>query len=159
MFAQNQIAYLGHVINEHGVSTDPSKILTVQEWPTPTCVKELHGFLGLARYYRKFVQHFGIIARPIFHLLKKHQQFVWTSDTQQAFDTLKLKLVSAPVLQLPDFTKKFTIDTDACAYGVGAVLQQEGHPIAYMSKPLGPKNRGLSTYEKECMAILMAVEQ
>ena len=125
----------------------------------PTYVNEVHGFLGLAGYYRKFVQHFGIIARPLFNLLKKHQQFVWTSDTQQAFDTLKLKLVSAPVLQLPDFTKKFTIDTDACAYGVGAVLQQEGHPIAYMSKPLGPKNRGLSTYEKECMAILMAIEQ
>lgn len=76
-------------------------------------------FLGLAGYYRKFVQHFGIIARPLFNLLKKHQQFVWTSDTQQAFDTLKLKLVTAPVKQLPDFSKKFTIDTDACTYGVG----------------------------------------
>ena len=113
----------------------------------------------MAGYYRKFVQHFGIIARPLFNLLKKNHQFVWTNDTQQAFDTLKLKLTTAPVLQLPDFSKKFVIDTDACAYGVGAVLQQDGHPIAYMSKPLGPKNRGLSTYEKECMAILMVVEQ
>lgn len=84
---------------------------------------------------------------------------MWTKETQTAFELLQQSLISAPVLQLPDFTKPFTIDTDACDYGVGAVLQQGGHPIAYMSKPLGPKNRGLSTYEKECLAILMAVEQ
>lgn len=120
----------------------------------------MRSFLGLTGYYRKFVRHFGIIARPLlFNLLMKNQLFVWTSDTQQAFDSLKEKLISAPVLQLPDFNKQFVIDTDACAHGVSAVLQQDGHPIAYMSKPLGPRNRGLSTYEKECMAILMAVEQ
>jgi hypothetical protein len=72
---------------------------------------------------------------------------------------LKQSLTEAPVLRLPDFSKTFVIDTDACDTGVGAVLQQEGHPIAYMSRPLGPKNRGLSTYEKECLAILMAIEQ
>lgn len=131
----------------------------IQKWPSPQCAKDVRSFLGLAGYYRKFVWHFGIIARPLFNLLKKNQLFVWTSDTQQAFDTLKDKLVSAPVLQLPDFSKQFVIDTDACAYGVGVVLQQDGHPIVYMSKPLRPKNRGLSTYEKECLAILMAVDQ
>lgn len=84
---------------------------------------------------------------------------MWTDDTQTAFALLKQHLISAPILQLPDFIKPFTIDTDACDYVVGAVLQQDGHPIAYMSKPRGPKNRGLSTCEKQCMAILMAVEQ
>ena len=105
------------------------------------------------------MQHFGIIARPLFNLLKKSAPFVWTSDTEIAFQLLKKKLVEAPVLKLPDFSKPFTIDTYACDIGVGAVLQQEGHPIAYMSKPLGPRNRGLLTYEKECLAVLMAVEQ
>lgn len=156
---QQQIAYLGHVINAEGVSTDPSKIETIKQWPTPSNAKKVRSFLGLAGYYRKFVKHFGIIARPLFNLLKKGRPFVWTDDTQTAFSLLQQRLISASVLQLPDFSKPFVIDTDACEYGVGAVLQQGGHPIAYMSKPLGPKNGGLSTYEKECMAILMAVEQ
>jgi hypothetical protein len=113
----------------------------------------------LAGYYRKFVRHFGIIARPLFNLLKKNTPFVWTQATDQAFHLLKQNLVQAPVLRLSDFNKSFVVDTDACDTGVGAVLQQEGHPIAYMSKPLGVKNRGLSTFEKECIAILMAIEQ
>jgi hypothetical protein len=119
----------------------------------------VRSFLGLAGYYRKFVQQFGIIARPLFNLLKKGAPFVWTSESETAFQLLKQRLIEAPVLKLPDFSKTFTIDTDACDTGVGAVLQQEGHPIAYMSKPLGPKNRGLSTYEKECLAVLMAIDQ
>ncbi|KAM3348690.1 hypothetical protein ACQJBY_022133 [Aegilops geniculata] len=158
-FGQQHIAYLGHVINAAGVSTDPSKIDTIKNWPKPMNVNEVRSFLGLAGYYHKFVKHFGIIARPMFNLLKKGHPFVWTDETQKAFELLKQGLISAPVLQLPDFSKTFVIDTDACDYGVGAVLQQGGHPIAYMSKPLGPKHRGLSTYEKECLAILMAVEQ
>jgi hypothetical protein len=158
-FGQTQISYLGHVINSQGVASDPQKISKVASWPTPQNSKDVRSFLGLAGYYRKFVQHFGIIARPLFNLLKKNMPFVWTSETDTAFQLLKNKLVEAPVLKLPDFSKPFVIDTDACDTGVGAVLQQDGHPIAYMSKPLAPKNRGLSTYEKECLAVLMAIEQ
>lgn len=158
-FGQQKIAYLGHVISAEGVATDPSKVRTIEQWPTPSSAKEVSSFLGLAGYYRKFVKHFGIIARSLFNLLKKNQPFLWTSETNTAFKLLQQSLISAPVLQLPDIEKPFVIDTDACDYGVGAVLHQGGHPIAYMSKPLGPKNRGLSTYEKECLAILMAVEQ
>jgi hypothetical protein len=158
-FGQQQISYLGHVINSNGVSSDPDKINKVAQWPTPANNKDVRSFLGLAGYYRKFVKHFGIIARPLFNLLKKNTPFVWTDDTDTAFQLLKQSLIEAPVLRLPDFGKTFVIDTDACDTGVGAVLQQEGHPIAYMSKPLSPKNRGLSTYEKECLAILMAIEQ
>lgn len=146
------------MINADGVLTDPNKIDTIKKWPLPGNTKEVRSFLGLAGYYRKFVKNFGIIARPLFNLLKKHQPFVWTDDTQKAFTLLQQGLIPAPVLQLPDFSKQFVIDTDACDSEVGAVLEQGGHPIAYMSKPLGPKHRGLSTYEKECLAILMAVE-
>lgn len=113
----------------------------------------------MAGYYRKFIKHFGIIARPLFNLLKKNQPFLWTSKTDTAFDLLQNSLTTTPVLKLPDITKPFMIDTDACDYGVGAVLHQGGHPIVYMRKPLGPKNRGLSTYKKERLAILMAVDQ
>jgi hypothetical protein len=158
-FGQQRISYLGLVIDHNGVASDPSKIQKVANWPTPANCKDVRSFLGLAGYYRKFVKHFAIIARPLFNLLKKNTPFLWTSDTDKAFQLLKQSLVEAPVLSLPDFNKTFVVDTDACDTGVGAVLQQDGHPIAYMSKPLCNKNKGLSTYEKECLAILMAVEQ
>lgn len=103
--------------------------------------------------------HFGIIARPLFNIVKKHTPFVWTEATDTAFQLLKQRLIEALVLQLPNFSKSFAIDTNACDTGVGTVLQQDGHPVAYMSTPLVPKNRGLSTYEKECLEVLMAIEQ
>ncbi|WVZ48794.1 LOW QUALITY PROTEIN: hypothetical protein U9M48_000203 [Paspalum notatum var. saurae] len=158
-FAQRQISYLGHVISSEGVSTDSSKVDAVTSWPTPTNVKELRSFLGLTGYYRKFVRHFAIIARPLTDLLKKHALFVWSSEHQSSFDALKQALSSAPVLAMLDFSHPFCIETDACTNGVGAVLLQGGHPLAYISKPLGPKSMGLSTYEKEYLAILLAVEQ
>lgn len=105
---------MGHVINADGVSTDPSKIDTIKHWPTPLNVKEVHSFLGLAGYYRKFVKHFGITARPLFNLLKKGYPFVWTEETHKAFNLLKNGLISVSVLQLPDFSKTSMIDTDAC---------------------------------------------
>jgi hypothetical protein len=158
-FAQRQISYLGHIISAEGISTDNSKISSITTWPAPSNAKELRSFLGLAGYYRKFVKHFAILAKPLTSLLKKHTVFVWTSEHQAAFDALKSALSTAPVLATPDFSKQFCIETDACAYGIGAVLLQNGHPLAYISKSLGPKSAGLSTYEKEYMAILLAVEQ
>jgi transposase InsO family protein len=158
-FAHNTIAYLGHVISSHGVATDPSKIEAISSWHVPANTKELRSFLGLAGYYMKFVQHFGAISQPLTSLLKKGVLFIWTMDHQVAFQALKHALVLAPVLALPNFTKPFIIETDASDGGVGAVLMQVGHPIAFLSKALGPKSRGLSTYEKEFMAILLAVQQ
>jgi hypothetical protein len=156
---KNQVAYLGYVITAQGVATDLEKIKVIENWQTPTNAKELRSFLGLAGFYRKFVKNFGVISRPLFNLLKKYALFVWTQDHQTSFDLLKQALVSAPVLALPDFTKQFCIYTDACQTGVGAVLMQNGHPLAFLSRALGPKNQGLSTYEKEYMAILLAVTQ
>lgn len=158
-FAVNKVSYLGHVVSQAGVSTDPTKIQAIVDWPTPSCVKELRSFLGLAGYYRKFIRHFGVISQPLTSLLKKGIIFVWTPDHDVAFQTLKQALVTAPVLALPDFSTPFMIETDASDTGIGAVLMQRGHPLAFLSKTLGPKSRGLSTYEKEYMAILTAVQQ
>jgi hypothetical protein len=158
-FAQRRIAYLGHVISEEGVSTDLVKVEAIQQWPVPVNVKQLRRFLGLARYYQKFVKNFGIIAKPLTELLKKHTFFIWTDTHGHAFDTLKIALVLAPMLALPNFSKKIQLETDASDQGVGAVLMQEGHPLAFNSKALGPRTRGLSTYEKEYLAILIAVDQ
>lgn len=140
------------------MATDPEKISAVKSWPTSRSVKDIRSFLGLAGYYHKFVKNFGIMSRPLTSLLKKGQLFVWTEDHDQAFQALKTALVSAPVLALPDFAKTFEIETDACDSGIGAVLHQAGHPIAFVSKTLGPRHQTLSTYEKECLAILMAVD-
>ena len=147
------------MISGNGVQIDPGKISAVVNWPTPTSVKELRGFLGLAGYYRKFVRHFGILAKPLTELLRKNSLFQWTPVHAQSFQALKTALSSSPVLALPDFSKPFSIETDACATGIGAVLMQAGHPLAFLSKALGPRSRGLSTYEKEYMAVLMAVQQ
>ena len=144
---------------KRGVSSDTSKVTTIEKWQTPTNIKEDRGFLGMDLYYRKFIKHYGIIARPLTDMLKKGVPFVWTSITEEAFVTLKHALVSALVLALPDFSKPFMIKTDACEYAVGAVFHQEGHPIAYLSKAMGPRTKGLSTYEKEALAILEALKR
>jgi hypothetical protein len=101
--------------------------------------------------------HIGIISQPLTNLLKKKVLFVWTEDHGTAFATLKQALSSAPVLALSNFSKPFVIETDACDSGVGVVLMQDGHPLTFLSKALGPKSKGLSTYE-EYMAILIAVQ-
>ena len=128
--------YLGHIISTNGVGTDPTKIQAMLYWPTPTSVTELRAFLGLNGYYKRFVRNYGVMAKPLTHLLRL-KQFTWTQDAQQAFDELKVAMTRTPVLVLPDFQQSFTMETDACQDGIGAVLMQRGQPIAYLSKALG----------------------
>jgi hypothetical protein len=157
-FSQRQIEYLGHVISAAGVATDSSKTQAMKDWPVPISATELRGFLGLTGYYRKFVARYGIIAKPLTQLLTK-KGFQWSEQAQQAFDQLKHAMVNTPVLALPNFDRPFSIETDACDTGIGAVLVQDAHPIAYFSKALGVKNQQLSTYEKEFLAVMMVVDK
>jgi hypothetical protein len=99
------------------------------------------------------VKHFTIIIQPLTKLLKKGALFVWAQLQKKEFHTFKQDLVTTPVLALPNFTKTFVLEIDACDFGIGVVLMQEGHPLAFLSKSLGLKSRDLSTYEKEYMAI------
>jgi len=116
-------------------------------------------FFGLAGYYRHFVRHFAIIAKPLTELLKKGVPFHWTEPQANSFQALKDALTTALVLALPDFKKPFCVETEASGIGIGAILMQGGHPLAFLSKALGPRSQGLSTYEKEYMAILLALDQ
>lgn len=157
-FAQEEIEYLGHIISEAGVATDPSKIAIIQQWPQPTNVSELRAFLGMAGYYRRFIQGYGMICRPLFNTLKK-DAFQWGPDQQQAFAQIKLIMSTPPVLALPDFSQPFVLEADASGTGLGAVLMQNGKPISFLSRTLGTKASAASTYEKEAMAILEALKK
>ncbi|WMV29813.1 hypothetical protein MTR67_023198 [Solanum verrucosum] len=130
----------------------------MSEWPTPTTLRALRGFLGLTGYYRKYVRNYGIICRPLTDLLKK-DAFRWNEEADQAFIALKHAMSNAPVLALPDYTKEFIVETDASLTGIGAVLMQGSRPIAYFSKVLAPRHRGKSIYEKEYMSLLNDVDK
>jgi hypothetical protein len=152
------VEYLGHIISAEGVSTDPTKIVDIVKWKIPHTIKKLRGFLGLTGYYRRFIKGYATICHPLYAALKK-DQFAWGPAQQHAFEALKLVMSTPPLLSLPNFTKPFTLETDACASGIGAVLMQEGKPLAYFSKCLGPKNSAQSIYEKEALAILQALKK
>ena len=124
----------------------------------PSSVKELRSFLGLAGYYRHFVKHFGVITRPLTELLKKGVPFAWSTVHDVAFHALKQALTSALVLVLLDFSKPFSVETDTSGTGIDVVLTQDGHPLAFLSKSLCPHSQGLSTYEKEYLDILLALD-
>ena len=158
VFAAEKVEYLGHVITQEGVSTEDSKIDAMKQWPTPTNVKQLRGFLGLTGYYRRFIKNYASISHPLTQLLKKNS-FQWGQEAQVAFETLKQAMIQAPVLRLPNFEEEFVLETDASGGGIGAVLQQQGHPIAYFSKTLAPRHQTLSTYEKELLAVIQALDK
>jgi len=157
-FAQEEVIYLGHIIGRQGVRMDPEKVSAMRDWPIPRSIKALRGFLGLTGYYRKFIHQYGSIARALTQLLKK-DSFQWCIEAEVAFLQLKEAMTQAPVLALPDFSKKIIIECDASGVGIGAVLMQEKQPIAYFSKALHGRNLNLSTYEKEMLALVAAVQK
>jgi hypothetical protein len=156
-FAVDEVDYLGHLISQQGVRADPSKLEAMATWPLPHNVKSLRGFLGLTGYYRKFIRNYGSLAAPLTSLLKKNA-FHWTPSATTAFQSLKQAMLLPPVLRLPDFNQPFVIECDASGSGLGAVLMQDRQPIAFLSKALKGRALLLSTYEKELLSLVTAVQ-
>ena len=158
-FLQSQVQYLGHVISRSGIATDPKKTEKVASWPTSTSKSEVQKFLGFTGYYRRFVKDFASVARPLHRLTERNTSFLWTDDCQRAFDELRQRLCSAPVLAFPDFTRQFILDTDASDVGIGAVLSQkdeEGREqvIAYGSRALSKSERRYCVTRRELLAVV-----
>nr|AAS90689.2 putative polyprotein [Oryza sativa Japonica Group] len=157
-FWLTEVKFLGHVITAQGVAVDPSNVESVTKWTPPKTVSQIQSFLGLAGYYRRFIENFSRIARPMTQLLKKDEKFKWTAECDKSFEELKKKLVSAPVLILPDQMKDFQVYCDASRHGLGCVLMQEGRVVAYASRQLRPHEGNYPTHDLELAAVVHALK-
>lgn len=147
-FCSEQVKYLDHIISKQGVAIDPHKVQVIVGWPLLKNLKQLRGLLRLTRY--------GAICKPLTWLLKK-DPIAWNDKVTRAFNQLKELMTNAPMLALLDLNKLFMVETDASLLGVRAVLMQEGHPIAFISKFLRPKQQTMFVYKRKMMDIMHAV--
>ncbi|KAL0546138.1 hypothetical protein IC582_016044 [Cucumis melo] len=157
-FWLKQVSFLGHVVSKAGVSVDPAKIEAVTGWTRPSTVSEVRSFLGLAGYYRRFVENFSRIATPLTQLTRKGAPFVWSKACEDSFQTLKQKLVTAPVLTVPDGSGSFVIYSDASKKGLGCVLMQQGKVVAYASRQLKSHEQNYPTHDLELAAVVFALK-
>lgn len=158
-FCRSEVAFLGHIVSADGVITDPTKVDKVKNWPLPTSRREVQQFLGLANYYCRFIKDLATIAKPLHKLTEKTARFQWTQQCQEAFDELRHKLTTTPVLAFPDYSRPFVLETDASVTGLGAVLSQvddEGreHVIAYASCTMSKAERQYCVTRKELLAVV-----
>ena len=162
-FFRKKVKYLGHVISEEGVAPDPEKVSVIKRLQAPKTVREVRSVVGMASYYRKFINNFSQIIRPLTELTKKHVRFEWNEERQKAFEKIKQSLSEAEVLAHPDFKRPFKLYTDASLYAVGAVLTQDfddgEHVIQYLSKQLTTGQQKWPTIEREAYAIIHAVNK
>jgi hypothetical protein len=158
MFWLEEIQFLGHVLSAKGIAIDPSKVKDILEWNSTTTVHQVRSFLGLARYYRKFIPDFSKIVKPITGLLKNDTKFDWSLKCNEAFEQLKVLLTTTQVLAQPDIEKPFAVYCDASGSGLGYVLMQEGRVIAYASRQLCRHEQHYPTHDLELVAVVHALK-
>ncbi|GKA05416.1 reverse transcriptase domain-containing protein [Tanacetum coccineum] len=157
-FWLKEVQFLGHVVNRDGIHVDPSKVESVKNWKTPESPTEIRSFLGLAGYYRRFIENFSKIAKPLTLLTQKNKAYVWGDKQEEAFRILKEKLCNAPVLALPDGPNDFVVYCDASNQGFGCVLMQRGKVIAYASRQLKIHEKNYTTHDLELGAVVFALK-
>lgn len=163
-FLANSIQYLGHIVTDEGIAADPLKLRAVEHFPVPTDVNSLRSFLGLTSYFRKFVRGYANLAAPLHEMTKKNELFVMTSERLSAFEELKSKLVSAPLLAHFDCQRDIEIHTDASDKGLGAILIQRDEdgnerPVVFLSRSLQANEKSYATVEKEALAVVWALDK
>ncbi|GJR61269.1 putative reverse transcriptase domain-containing protein [Tanacetum coccineum] len=156
-FWLESVQFLGHVINNKGVHVDPAKVEAIRNWSAPTTPKEVRQFLGLAGYYRRFIEGFSLISKPLTKLTQKNKKYEWGTEEDEAFQTLKQKLCSAPILALPEGTENFVVYCDASHKGYGAVLMQREKVIAYASRQLKKHEENYTTHDLELGVVVFAL--
>ncbi|GAU43227.1 hypothetical protein TSUD_241170 [Trifolium subterraneum] len=157
-FWLKEVSFLGHVISSGGIAVDPAKVDAVMKWGTHESVSEIRSFLGLAGYYRRFIEGFSKMALPLTLLTRKDQAFVWDEKCEKSFQELKKKLTTAPVLILPDAKESFVVYCDASKLGLGGVLMQKGKVVAYASRQLKVHERNYPTHDLELAAVVFALK-
>jgi len=158
-----EVEFLGVVIGPEEIRMEKEKVKGVLEWPTSKCVKDVQKFLGLANYYRRFIEGFATVARPLYDLVKKDKKWDWTERQEKAFQELKERFTKEPVLAAPDIDKKMRMEVDTLDYVMGGVLSMEckdglWKPVAFLSKSLNKTERNYEIYDKEMLAIVRGLE-
>ncbi|XP_052732478.1 uncharacterized protein LOC128196266 [Vigna angularis] len=157
-FWMKEVQFLGHVVSAGGISVDPAKVRAVLEWESPRSVTEVRSFMGLAGYYRRFIEGFSKIVAPLTQLTRNDQPFAWTDRCEASFQELKDKLTSAPVLVIPDTAKPFVVYCDASHQGLGCVLMQEKRAVAYATRQLKVHEKNYPTHDLELAAVVFALK-
>lgn len=162
-FCLPRLRYLGFMIDNTGLHVDPEKVAAILNIPSPTSVTEVRRFLGMASWYRRFIPQFATLTAPLSALVGKKRKWQWSEVNESAFNAIKERLVTAPVLSRPNFDLPFVVQTDASGYGIGAVLTQihdDGeHVISYISRTLNRAERNYGTTQRECLAVIWAIEK
>lgn len=158
-FFRTHVKFLGHIVGADGLRVDPSEVEAAQKWPVPQTVAQLRSFLGLANYFRKFIQGYSSMAAPLTALTAAKVPWEWTKECQQAFEDIKTALTNAPVLALPDPNKPFVIISDASIYGTGGILMQEDRVVAYLSHKFDSAQKNYSTTDQECLGVIHALTE
>ena len=158
-----EVDFLGVVIGSEGVKMEKEKVKGVLEWLTPKCVKDVQKFLGLANYYRQFIEGFSMVARPLHDLVKKDKKWDWTEREEKAFEELKERFTKELVLAAPDIDKKMRMEVDASDYVMGGVLSMEYKDrlwrlVAFLSKSLNEMERNYKIHDKEMLASVRGLE-